>query len=85
MKAVTDDQYFFLRLSMAAAKATADAARDIRHSSVVTAMAFNCRGFSIRVSGLGNTWYTGPHATVQAKLFDGHSKDEITWMAVRAL
>jgi len=80
VKAVTDDQYFFLRLSMAAAKATADAARDIVRSSVVTAMAFNCRGFSIRVSGLGDTWFTGPHATVQAKLFDGHSEDEIAWM-----
>ncbi len=80
VKAVTDDQYFFLRLSMAAAKATADAARNIERSSVVTAMAFNCQGFAIRVSGLGDTWYTGPHATVQAKLFEGHSEDEIAWM-----
>lgn len=80
VKAVTDDQYFFLRLSMAAAKATADAARNIEGSSVVTAMAFNCQGFAIRVSGLGDTWYMGPHATVQAKLFEGHSEDEIAWM-----
>ncbi len=78
--AVTDDQYFFLRLSMAAAKATADAARDVEGSSLVTAMAFNCQGFAIRVSGLGDTWFTGPHASIQAKLFDGHTEDEITWM-----
>ena len=62
VKAMVDDQYFFLRLSMAAAKATADAARGIEGSSVVTAMAFNCRGFAMRVSGLGDTWYKGPHA-----------------------
>jgi hypothetical protein len=80
VQAMVDDQYFFLRLSMAASKATADAARDIEGSSVVTAMAFNCRGFSIRVSGLGDTWFNGPHASVEAKLFDGHSEDEITWM-----
>jgi hypothetical protein len=80
VQAMVDDQYFFLRLSMAAAKATADAARDIEGSSVVTAMAFNCRGFAIRVSGLGDTWFKGPHATVEAKLFEGHSEDEITWM-----
>ncbi len=43
-------------------------------------MAFNCRNFAIRVSGLGDTWFTGPHATIQAKLFDGHTEDEITWM-----
>jgi len=80
VKAMVDDQYFFLRLSMAAAKATADAARDIESSSIVTAMAFNCRGFALRVSGLGDTWFAGPHASVEAKLFEGHSEDEITWM-----
>jgi hypothetical protein len=80
VQAMVDDQYFFLRLSMAAGKATADAARDIEGSSVVTAMAFNCRGFSIRVSGLGDAWCRGPHASVEAKLFEGHSEDEITWM-----
>ena len=60
VKAMVDDQYFFLRLSMAAGKATADGARDIEASSVVTAMAFNCRGFALRVSGLGDTWFKGP-------------------------
>ena len=80
VQALTEDHYFFLRLSMAAAKCTADAASDVDGSSVVTAMAFNCRNFAIRVSGLGNEWFTGPHATVQAKLFDGHTEDEIAWM-----
>ena len=80
LTALTEDHYFFLRLSMAAAKATADAAHGIEGSSMVTAMAFNCRGFAIRVSGLGGGWFTGPHADVQAKLFEGHTEDEITWM-----
>ena len=80
VKTMVDDQYFFLRLSMAVGKSAADAARDVEGSSVLTAMAFNCRGFAVRVSGLGDTWFTGPHASVEAKLFDGHSEDEITWM-----
>ena len=80
LQALTEDHYFFLRLSMAAAKATADNAHNVKESSMVTAMAFNCQGFAIRVSGLGNTWFKGPHADVQAKLFDGHTEDEITWM-----
>lgn len=80
VKAMSDDHYFFLRLSMAAAKATADAARSIDGASVVTAMAFNCRGFAIRVGGLGDAWFKGPHASVEAKLFEGHTEDEITWM-----
>src|SRR6476646_7858864 len=64
VQTMVDDQYFFLRLSMAAAKAAEAAAR----------------GFAIRVSGLGDTWFKGPHAQVEAKLFEGHSEDEITWM-----
>lgn len=80
VQAMTEDHYFFLRLSMGASKATADAARDIEGSSVVTAMVIGCTTFAIRVSGLGDTWILGPHPEVQAKLFDGHTKDEITWM-----
>jgi hypothetical protein len=80
LEAMTADHYFFLRLSMAAAKATADAAHGIEYSSIVTAMSFNCRHFAVRISGLGDQWFTGPHPIVQAKLFEGHSQDEITWM-----
>ena len=80
VRAITEDHYFFLRLSMAAAKSMADAAEGIEVSSMVTAMTFNCRGFAIRVSGLDDDWFHGPHATVQATLFVGHTQDEITWM-----
>ena len=80
IEALTADHYFFLRLSMAAAKATADAAHGIEGSSVVTAMGFSCREFAIRVSGLGDEWFTGPNAQVQAKLFEGHDESEIAWM-----
>ncbi len=79
-EAFAGNDYHFLRLSMAACKAVCDAAHGVRRSSVVTAMTFSCRGFAIRVSGLGDTWYRGPHASVNAKLFPGHSEDEITWM-----
>jgi len=80
VRAITEDHYFFLRLSMAAAKSIADAAAHVDASSVVSAMAFNCRGFAIRLSGLGDQWFEGPHASVDAVLFEGHTKDEITWM-----
>ncbi|MBW8710280.1 MAG: DUF1116 domain-containing protein, partial [Mycobacterium sp.] len=80
VKAMTEDHYFFLRLSMAAAKSTADALAGLDGSSVVRAMAFNCRGFAIKVAGLGDEWFMGPHASVKAVLFAGHTQDEITWM-----
>jgi hypothetical protein len=72
--------YFFLRLSMAAAKATADAAHGVEGSSLVTAMTISCREFAIRVSGLGDGWHTGPLPVVEGKLFEGYTPDDIEWI-----
>jgi hypothetical protein len=72
--------YSFLRLSMAAAKATADAAHGVEHSSVMTAMTINCRDFSIRVSGLPELWMRGPHPIVEAKLFEPYTPADIEWI-----
>lgn len=72
--------YSFLRLSMAAAKAMADAARDVTASSVVTAMTISCRNFAIRVSGLGDEWFPGPLPEVSCKLFDGFTEDDVEWI-----
>jgi hypothetical protein len=72
--------YFFLRLAMAAAKATADAARDIPGSSVVTAMTISCRNFAIRVAGLGDRWFLGSLPEVSCKLFEGYTEDDIQWI-----
>src|SRR5207248_2670563 len=71
---------FFLRLSMAYAKATADAARDVPGSSLVSAMCFSCREFAVRVSGLGDRWFTAPIPRVEAKLFDGYTPGDIEYM-----
>ena len=72
--------YFFLRLSMASSKATADAAHGIARSSLVSAMTFNCRDFAIRVSGLGDQWFTAPLPMVEAKLFEGFTVDDVQYM-----
>jgi hypothetical protein len=77
---MSGNDYFFLRLSMAASKAAADAARDVSGSSVVTAMTFSCREFAIRVSGLGDEWFRSELPSVEAKLFEGHTADEIEFM-----
>jgi Protein of unknown function (DUF1116) len=77
---MSQGQYFFLRLSMAFSKATADAARDVPGSSMVSAMCFSCREFAVRVSGLGQRWFTAPIPAVDAKLFDGYSSADIEYM-----
>ena len=65
---------------MAAAKATANAAHGIEGSSVVTSMAMSCREFAVRVSGLGDEWFRGPHAELLGKLFEGYTMDDVEWM-----
>ncbi len=77
---LSQNDYFFLRLAMAAAKSMADAADGVRASSVVSAMTIGCNGFAIRVSGLPGRWFAGPHAGVEAQLFEGFTKDDIAWI-----
>lgn len=78
---LSTSDYFFLRLSMAAAKVTADRVRDIRGSTVVSAMVFSCCEFAIRVAGLGDQWFRGLLPRMETgRLFDGHSEDEICFM-----
>ncbi|WP_168698808.1 DUF1116 domain-containing protein [Gordonia paraffinivorans] len=76
---LAENDYFFLRLSMAAAKASADA-MVVEGSTLVSAMAFSCRGFAIKLAGLGDQWFEGPPPVHEGKLFAGHTEDEITWM-----
>lgn len=75
-----ENEYSFLRLGMAAAKVMADAAHGVDGSSLVTAMAISCQDFAIRVSGLGNTWFRGPHPTLEGRFFDGFTDEDTEWI-----
>lgn len=70
------NDHFFLNLSMAAAKATMDAAHGIEGSSVVTAMARNGTEFGIRLSGTGDQWFTTPSPMIDALFFPGYGPDD---------
>jgi hypothetical protein len=75
-----ENDYTFLRMSMAAAKAIADAAHGVAASSVVTGMVINCESFAIRVSGLGDNWFTGAHPDLDGRFFDGFGPDDAEWI-----
>jgi hypothetical protein len=77
---LSSSDYFFLRLSMASSKATADSAHRVEGSSMVSAMTFSCRNFAIRVSGLGDTWFEAPMPDMEPKLFEGFTKDDVEYM-----
>jgi hypothetical protein len=71
IKYFASNEIFFLCLAMAACKATMNAAREIEYSTLVTVMARNGVEFGIKVSGLGNKWFTGSAGLVQGLYFPG--------------
>jgi hypothetical protein len=70
------NEHFYLNLSMPASKATMDAAHGIEESTVITAMARNGVEFGIRVSGLGEQWFTGIAQKIDGLFFPGYSKED---------
>jgi hypothetical protein len=67
------DEIFFLSLSMGASKLIADAARDVKLSTIVTAMTRNGTDFGIRVSGTGDRWFTAPSPVAKGLFVSGYS------------
>ena len=65
------NEHLFLNVAMAAAKTACDAAHGVPASSLVTAMARNGTDFGIRVSGLGDRWFTAPAETPVGLYFAG--------------
>lgn len=61
---------------MAACKAMVDAAHGIEGSTIVSTMARNGTDFGIRVSGLGDLWFTAPVAVPQGLYFPGFTADD---------
>ena len=70
---IAGNDHFFLNVSMAACKAMLDAAHGVSGSSMVTAMARNGVEFGIRVSGLGEGWFTAPAPVVNGLYFPAYS------------
>src|SRR5919112_4453273 len=70
------NDHFYLNLAMPAAKVAADAAHGVANSTLVTTMARNGTDFGIRVSGLGDRWFTGPSQLPRGLYFAGQSADD---------
>lgn len=61
---------------MAACKAMADAGHGVEGSTVMTVMARNGTDLGIRVSGLGERWFTGPVGQPDGLYFPGFTADD---------
>lgn len=70
---IAGNEHFFLNISMALAKVSLDAAHGVRGSSLVTVMSRNGVEFGIRVSGLGDRWFTAPAGAIDGLYFAGYA------------
>jgi len=69
-----NNNHFFLNFTMAAVKATMDAAHGVPYSTVVTALSRNGVDFMLRVAGLGQRWIVGPVSPMdEAVYYTGYS------------
>src|SRR4030095_13376881 len=73
LKFLGDNPLSVLNPVMAACKAMADAAHGIEGSTIVSTMARNGTDFGIRVSGLGDRWFTAPAQAPDGLYFPGFS------------
>lgn len=65
------NDHFFLNLTMPSCKCTVDAAAGIEGSSVIVTMARSGTDFGIRISGLGDRWFTAPATMVDGLYLPG--------------
>lgn len=73
---IKGNPHFFLNLSMPACKSMADQMAGIEYSTIVTAMARNGVEFGIRISSLGDEWFTAPAPMPIGLYFPGYSEKD---------
>ena len=61
---------------MAACKAMSDVCHGIEGSTIISVMARNGTDFGIRISGLGERWFTAPVPTPKGLYFPGFSEED---------
>lgn len=76
IKFLADTDQFFLNIMMAASKSIVDCARKITRGTVVTTMARNGENFGVRISGMGDEWFTAPVNTPNGLYFTGYSEGD---------
>ncbi len=71
-----DNALSVLNPVMAACKAMADAGHGVAGSTIMTVMARNGTDLGIRVSGLGDQWFTGPVGQPKGLYFPGFTEED---------
>ena len=67
---------FFVAVSLAASKLMLDAGHGVEGSTLITGMGANGRDCGIKVSGLGDEWFTAPAEVPDGVLLEGFGPDD---------
>ncbi len=70
---IASNPHFYLNLSMAACKASADSILGLENSTILSAMARNGTEIGIRVAGCAEKWFTAPAGMPEGLFFAGFS------------
>lgn len=73
---MTNNDHFFLNLSMAACKTMLAAAEGVPHSTMVTVMARNGVNFGIQISSMKQKWFQAPANSVNGLFFPNFDIDD---------
>ena len=73
---LNSNDHFLLNLVMPAAKATADAARNIPGSTMIVAMARNGTEFGVQTAGTGDRWFTAAAEVPDGLFLGGYTVDD---------
>ncbi|MCE4613287.1 MAG: DUF1116 domain-containing protein [Desulfurococcales archaeon] len=76
LKFMSENPFTALNFVMAAAKSMTKAAHGIKYSTVVTIMSRNGTEVGIKVSGLGNEWFTSRAPIPRGVYFPGFKEDD---------
>ncbi|WP_066893554.1 DUF1116 domain-containing protein [Clostridium nigeriense] len=76
IKFLADTDQFFLNIMMATGKSIVECARKVTSGTVVTTMTRNGREFGVRISGMGDEWFTAPVNTPNGLYFTGFSEED---------
>lgn len=76
LRFVDQNDYFYLNLAMAAAKAACEAAAGVPGSSLVVTMARNGTEFGIRVSDNPRRWFTSPAPVPDGLFLGSYTQDD---------
>jgi hypothetical protein len=67
---------FFVAISLAASRLLLESAHGVEASSILTAVGANARECGIKVSGLGNRWFTAPAEVPEGVFLPGFGPDD---------